>query len=194
MTKKEKAAESAHAKSEKVQPKEAAESSQDLKQKADPAKSATERSNKSQQKAVDVKKDTEKATGAVFATGKRRKAIARASIKPGTGLITLNAKSVEALDNKTVKLLINEPLMLIGDAWKKFNIKVTTRGGGIVGQAQAARQAIAKALSETLGAEAKKLFMEYDRNMLVYDPRRTETHKSPRSSQGPRRAKQKSKR
>jgi small subunit ribosomal protein S9 len=45
-----------------------------------------------------------------------------------------------------------------------------------------------------LGSNMKKIFMEYDRNILVYDPRRTEPHKPPRSSQGPRRYKQRSKR
>jgi small subunit ribosomal protein S9 len=142
----------------------------------------------------DVKAEIEKKGGAVFATGKRRKAVASASISPGSGIVTFNSKPVESIENNTVKLLIKEPLMLVGDAWKKFNIKAKTKGGGIVGQAQAARQAIAKGLAESLGADAKKMFNDYDRNMLVYDPRRTEPHKSPRSSQGPRRYKQRSKR
>ena len=132
--------------------------------------------------------------GAVFATGKRRKAVASASITPGTGVVTFNSQRVDDIKNGTVRLLLQEPLMVVGDAWKKYNIKASTKGGGVVGQAQAARQAIAKVLAETLGADARKLFMEYDRNMLVYDPRRTEPHKSPRSSQGPRRYKQRSKR
>ncbi|UCD03373.1 MAG: 30S ribosomal protein S9 [Candidatus Aenigmatarchaeota archaeon] len=149
--------------------------------KAGTAESAPEQKGKAQPRVV-------------FSTGKRRKAVASASLKPGKGIITLNSKSIDDIDNKTVKLLLQEPLMLVGEAWKKFNIKVTSKGGGIIGQAQAARQAIAKALSESLGADARKVFMSYDRNMLVYDQRRTETHKSPRSSQGPRRAKQKSKR
>ena len=100
----------------------------------------------------------------------------------------------ELIKNDTMRMLLQEPLLLTGDAWKKFNIKVNTKGGGIIGQAQAARQAIARAMSEALGADAKKMFNEYDRKMLVYDPRRTEPHKPPRSSQGPRRYKQRSKR
>ncbi len=136
----------------------------------------------------------ESAFSAVFSTGKRRKAVARASIRPGTGSVTLNSTPIDMIENKTVRLLVKEPLLLVGDAWKKFNIRATAKGGGIVGQAQAARQAIAKALADSLGKEARKIFMDYDRNMLVYDPRRTEPHKSPRSSQGPRRYKQRSKR
>ncbi len=137
---------------------------------------------------------TEKKENAVFATGKRRKAVARASLRPGTGVITLNSESIDDIKNQTVRLLLHEPLSLIGDAWKKFNIRVSTNGGGTLGQAQAARQAIAKCLADELGDEAKAVFMAYDRNMLAYDPRRTEPHKSPRSSQGPRRYKQRSKR
>ncbi len=135
-----------------------------------------------------------KASAAVFATGKRRKAVASASVAPGTGVVTFNSQPVDDIKNATVRLLLKEPLMLVGDAWKKYNIRAKTKGGGVVGQAQAARQAIAKALADSLGPDAKKLFMDYDRNMLVYDPRRTEPHKSPRSSQGPRRYKQRSKR
>jgi len=129
-----------------------------------------------------------------FSTGKRRKAVARASIRPGSGIVTLNSKPVDIIDNETVRMLIQEPLLLTGDAWKRFNIRATSKGGGIIGQAQAARQAIARALAEALGKDTMNIFMQYDRNMLVYDPRRTEPHKPPRSSQGPRRYKQRSKR
>jgi small subunit ribosomal protein S9 len=143
--------------------------------------------------AKEKKAEGKKGSG-VFATGKRRKAVASASIRPGSGIVTFNSRPLESIENETVRLLLKEPLMLVGDAWKKFNIKATTKGGGILGQAQAARQAISKALVDSLGPEARKLFMDYDRNMLVYDPRRTEPHKPPRSSQGPRRYKQRSKR
>jgi small subunit ribosomal protein S9 len=129
-----------------------------------------------------------------FATGKRRKAVASASVSAGTGIVTINSQPVQHMGNETARLLVTEPLMLLGESWKKYNIKVKTKGGGVLGQAQAARQAIAKALAETMGEDARKIFMAYDRNMLVYDPRRTEPHKPPRSSQGPRRYKQRSKR
>jgi len=68
------------------------------------------------------------------------------------------------------------------------------KGGGVFGQTEAARQAIAKGLVEIFGSELRQKFLEYDRNLLVFDPRRTEPHKPPRSSQGPRRYKQRSKR
>lgn len=149
---------------------------------------------KAEKKAKPVKPVDEKKKKEVFTTGKRKKAIARANIEPGTGIVLFNSRPVESIQNETMRLLLQEPLLLIGEAWKKFNINVKTTGGGIIGQAQAARQAIARGLAELLGADAKRAFMEYDRNMLVYDPRRTEPHKPPRSSQGPRRYKQRSKR
>lgn len=139
-------------------------------------------------------KEEKAATAAVFSTGKRKKAVARASTRPGKGIVLFNSTPLEAIENRAVRLLLEEPLMLVKDAGKGLNIKVKTSGGGMMGQAQAARQAIARGLVGALGDDAKKTLMAYDRNMLVYDPRRTEPHKPPRSSQGPRRYKQKSKR
>jgi len=145
------------------------------------------------EKAAEGKAEPKKKKPA-FSIGKRKKAVAWASIRPGKGIIMFNSRPVESVENETMRLLLKEPLMLSGDAWKNFNISVRTKGGGILGQAQAARQAIARGLVDMLGSNMKKIFMEYDRNILVYDPRRTEPHKPPRSSQGPRRYKQRSKR
>ena len=130
----------------------------------------------------------------ILFTGKRKRAVARAVVRPGKGIVKFNSIPLENIKNETVKLLVEEPLAIAGDAWKKFDISLNVCGGGIIGQAQAAREAIARGLSEMLGDDLRKKFMEYDRNMLVDDPRRTEPHKPPRSSQGPRRYKQRSKR
>jgi small subunit ribosomal protein S9 len=130
----------------------------------------------------------------VFTTGKRKRAIARARFKPGSGRITVNSTPLEVINNEIVKMKIKEPLLLIGDEWKKFDIKVNVKGGGITGQAEAVRQAIAKGFVQLLGDDVKKRFLDYDRHLLIADPRRTEPHKPPHSSWGARRYKQRSKR
>ncbi len=134
----------------------------------------------------------------VFSVGKRRTAVAQATIKPGSGKVTLNSKPLEVWGNDTLRLWIKEPLILSGDLSKKADINVTVRSGGIVGQSEAARQAIARSLVEFSGSdELKNKFLGYDRNLLVYDPRRNEPHHSSgrgASKRGSRRRKQKSKR
>lgn len=80
-------------------------------------------------------------------------------------------------------------------AAKGVNIDVTVKGGGIWGQADACRTAIANALVKFENSkELKQLFRDYDRSLLISDSRRTEPHKPSRSSAGPRRKKQQSKR
>ena len=130
----------------------------------------------------------------VFVTGKRKRAIARAYFSPGKGMIKVNSIPIELVMPDMFRLKMMEPLMLMGDEWKKFDAKITVNGGGPAGQADAVRQAIARALSELLGPETRKAFLAYDRNLIVYDSRRTEPHKPPHSSWGPRRYKQRSKR
>ena len=129
----------------------------------------------------------------VFTVGKRKRAIARATTKPGTGKVIVNSKSLDMFQDDYIRLRIQEPLLLAGDSAKKFDIDVLVRGGGPMGQADAVRQAISKGLIAYV-PELKQPFVQYDRNLLVYDPRRTEPHKPPHSSWGPRRYKQRSKR
>lgn len=130
----------------------------------------------------------------VQTVGKRKRAVARASFKKGKGNVRLNSKPLELVTPELVRLKIQEPLKIAGDAWRGFDIKITIKGGGPMGQAEAARQAIARGLVELIGGDLKQRYLTYDRNLLVYDPRRTEPRKPPRSSQGSRRYKQRSKR
>jgi len=130
----------------------------------------------------------------VFVTGKRKRAVARGFFRPGKGVIKVNSVPLELAQPEVIRLRMMEPLLILGEGWKKFDGKITVRGGGPQGQADAVRQVIARGLSELLGPEARKAFLSYDRNLIVYDPRRTEPHKPPHSSWGPRRYKQRSKR
>lgn len=142
-----------------------------------------------------VKKDKPKV---IFETGKRRIAVARARVVAGTGKIFINKQPLDIWGNEVMRMWIKEPLVLSDDLSKKVNIEVTARSGGITGQAEAIRMAIAKGLvSFSKSVQLRKKFLEYDRNMLVYDPRRNETHHGSgrgASKRGSRRHKQRSKR
>lgn len=121
--------------------------------------------------------------------GKRKRAIARATLWKGQGKIKINGKSLDNFTNHYLKLRIKEPLLLAGDLAKNVNIDVTVSGGGINGQADAARLAIAKALAEH-DSSLKKIYLDYDRALLVADVRRNEVCK-PNDSK-PRAKRQKS--
>ena len=131
----------------------------------------------------------------VLATGKRKEAVARARIKPGVGEVTINEKPLDLWQPEYCRLKIREPLMLAGELAQQVDIKVNVRSGGISSQAEAIRQAIAKGLVEFFNdEELKQAYLDYDRSLLVYDPRRCEPHKPSRSKAGSRRHKQRSKR
>jgi small subunit ribosomal protein S9 len=134
----------------------------------------------------------------ILEVGKRRLAIARAVIKEGTGKVFINSKPLDFWGTPVLRLWIKEPLILAGDLTKTVDIHVNVRSGGIVGQAEAVRQAIAKALVRySKDKKLKQKFLDYDRNLLVYDPRRNEPHHASgkgASKRGSRRHKQRSKR
>lgn len=115
-------------------------------------------------------------TKIIHAQGKRKKAIARATLYPGKGKVTVNGLLLPELSNNMVKLRISEPLIIAGDACNTVNIDVNVRGGGATGQADASRLAIARALVQHDG-KLEKTFDEYDRLLLVADVRRKETRK-----------------
>jgi len=112
-------------------------------------------------------------------SGKRKTAIARAVIREGKGRIRINKIPLEIYQPELARWKIMEPILLAGDATiSKIDIDVKVEGGGIMGQAEAARMAIARALLEWTGDSAlRKKFIEYDRTMIVGDPRRTEPKK-----------------
>lgn len=132
----------------------------------------------------------------IFTTGKRRKAVARAKVVPGSGRILINSTPVNVWGNEALRLWVKEPVVLAGEAASGVDINVVTRGGGFAGQAEAARMAIARGLVDfSRDKKLKETFTRYDRNLLVYDPRRNEPHHAGGASRrGSRRHKQRSKR
>lgn len=114
----------------------------------------------------------------VLVSARRKMAIARATIKPGKGVVRVNKMSLSAIENPHVKTLIEEPLKIANDHVSQVDIYVDVHGGGIMGQAQAARSAIAKALvAYTKDSQLKKEMLAYDRFMLVDDVRQVEPKK-----------------
>ncbi|MDI6807048.1 MAG: 30S ribosomal protein S9 [Candidatus Aenigmarchaeota archaeon] len=140
-----------------------------------------------------VKKEKPKV---IITVGKRKNAIARAKITPGTGRILINSRPLEVWGNEFLRMRIMEPLILAGDLVKKVNIEVSVRSGGTTGQTEAVRMAIARGLLDFSGSkELKNKFLQYDRNLLVFDFRRNEPHHAGGASKrGSRRHKQRSKR
>lgn len=132
----------------------------------------------------------------IVTTGKRRVAVARAKVVAGTGKIFVNSIPLEIWGSEPMRLWIKEPIILAGDAAKNVDIKVNSRSGGVVGQAEAIRMAIARGILQfSKDKTLKQKYMNYDRNLLVYDPRRNEPHHAGGASKrGSRRHKQRSKR
>lgn len=122
-------------------------------------------------------------------TGKRKQAVARATLRAGTGKVLINGKLLQSFTDNMTKLRVLEPLVLSGEIANKINIDVNVHGGGVNGQADASRLAIARALVEYDG-KLKKTFNDYDRLLLVADVRKNEVSK-PNDSK-PRAKRQKS--
>jgi len=131
----------------------------------------------------------------IIALGKRKKSVARAIIREGKGRIRINSVLIDLIQPRYRQMRMKEAVMLAPEQVKGVDIEVTVSGGGIWGQADAARTAIANALVMFYKDNALKAkYLDYDRSLLISDARRTEPHKPSRSSAGPRRTKQQSKR
>ena len=112
-------------------------------------------------------------------SGKRKTAVAKATIEEGNGVVTFNKRPLTALA-ELQQLEINEPLIIANDVLGKlnFNIAINVKGGGIACQVEAGRLAIAKAIVKfTKNDDVKNAFLAYDRNMIVADTRRKEACK-----------------
>ena len=109
-------------------------------------------------------------------SGKRKSAIARAVLKAGKGVVRINSQLLDVYGQKMYRMKVQEPLILAGDVVKKVDISVNVKGGGAMSQAEAARLAIGKALAQ-FNAPLKKVFLSYDRTLIVADVRRKEPYK-----------------
>ena len=114
----------------------------------------------------------------INSSGKRKTSIARASFKEGRGVVRINKKLLNVVEPQLIREKIQEPLDLAGEFAKQLDITVTIRGGGMMGQADAARTAIARGLVDwTNDLSIKDLFLKQDRTLLVNDYRQKEPKK-----------------
>ena len=112
-------------------------------------------------------------------SGKKKTAIARATVSDGEGRVRINSQPVELVDPEVSRLKMLEPFRIAGDDRRDaVDVDVSVEGGGISGQADAVRTAIARGLVEhTNDAELRDAFIEFDRSLLVNDSRRSEPKK-----------------
>ncbi|KAK9918018.1 hypothetical protein WJX75_000583 [Coccomyxa subellipsoidea] len=118
--------------------------------------------------------------------GRKKNAVAVAYVKRGTGLLKLNGSPLELVQPDTLRWKVMEPVLLLGkQRFEGVDIRIRASGGGHVSQIYAIRQAIAKGLvayyqkyvDEQSKREIKDILLNYDRTLLVADPRRCEPKK-----------------
>lgn len=106
-------------------------------------------------------------------SGKRKTAIARAVVREGSGKVTINKIPLEIHSPELARLKIEEPLGLVPEKTAKVDIAVIVNGGGVMGQAVAARTAIARGLVQYYqDEELEAVFRAYDRTLIINDDRR----------------------
>ncbi len=112
-------------------------------------------------------------------SGKRKTAIARATVRVGKGRVRINNVPLEIYETKLARDKILEPLLLTDEkVLSQLDINVKVSGGGFMGQAEAARMAIAKGLLKwTKSTRLRTALRDYDRTMIAGDPRRSEPKK-----------------
>jgi len=125
--------------------------------------------------------------------GRKKNAVAVAAVKSGKGVLRVNGSPIELLEPQSLRVKVLEPILLLGlKRFQNLDIRVRVRGGGYVAQIYAIRQALSKGVvayyqkyvNETEKREIKgmyfnnsELLLQYDRSLLVADPRRCEPKK-----------------
>jgi small subunit ribosomal protein S9 len=107
-------------------------------------------------------------------TGRRKEAIARARLRPGTGVVTINGRPIEQyFPTAAQRMIVVEPLRVTETA-EAYDIDATIQGGGITGQAGALRMAIARSLAE---ADPERRPSLKKAGLLTRDARKKESKK-----------------
>lgn len=184
MVKKKKKKEETKKAEEKPEAKEAPKKAEAEKPKEAPKKEEPKKAEEKKTKPKKRKKSAKKkAKKVLVARGKRKESVARATIREGNGVIRVNSRNIESYTNPYMKEIVREALRYVGPEANTVDISVNVSGGGVMGQAQAARTAIANALTmyfEDLNLRQK--FIEIDRSLVIEDIRRVE----PKKYRGPK--------
>ncbi len=122
-------------------------------------------------------KKKKKAVRVEHCRGKRKRSIARATVKEGSGRLRVNSKLITSFGNRYFRSIVEEPLALIGPDGLTVDVTVRVHGGGEMGQAQACRTAVARALANYFGEAVRAKYKEDDSYLLREDPRRVEPKK-----------------
>eukprot|EP01025_Chloroclados_australasicus_P051419 TRINITY_DN59859_c0_g1_i1.p2 TRINITY_DN59859_c0_g1~~TRINITY_DN59859_c0_g1_i1.p2 ORF type:complete len:155 (-),score=22.12 TRINITY_DN59859_c0_g1_i1:124-588(-) len=118
--------------------------------------------------------------------GRKRNAVAVAYCKEGNGVLRVNGSPIHLMEPASLRAKTMEPVLLLGkDRFAGVDIRIRVKGGGYVAQIYAIRQALAKSLvaftqkyvDEATKQEIKEILLNYDRTLLVSDPRRCEPKK-----------------
>jgi len=123
--------------------------------------------------------------GRAYGTGRRKDAVARVWVKPGSGKIVVNGKEqADYFKRKTQQLIINQPF-LVSNQVSRFDVMATVKGGGLSGQAGAVRHGITRALAdfdpELRGPLKAAGFITRDSRTV--EPKKIGKHKARRTKQ-----------
>ena len=111
-------------------------------------------------------------------SGKRKTAIARATLKAGKGVIRVNSVPLDQYGSDVTRMKISEPLLLVPNAVHGIDVTIDVAGGGVMGQAEAVRTALARGILQWHNEpQIKDIFLTYDRTLLVNDSRQKEAKK-----------------
>ncbi|MCB1720623.1 MAG: 30S ribosomal protein S9 [Rhodospirillales bacterium] len=123
--------------------------------------------------------------GRAYATGRRKDAVARVWIKPGSGKVTVNGRDQATyFARQTQRLILNQPFLIVNSVGK-FDVVCTVKGGGLSGQAGAVRHGISRALENfdpEMRPALKKAGM-MTRDARIVERKKVGKHKARRTKQ-----------
>ncbi|WFN35397.1 30S ribosomal protein S9 [Methanogenium sp. S4BF] len=117
-------------------------------------------------------------TKVINTSGKRKTAIARATLREGVGRVRINSVPLEIYGTEMLRMKISEPLLLVPGVLNDVDVSIDVKGGGFMGQAEAVRTALARGIVKwSNDPKIKDTYLVYDRTLLVNDSRQKEAKK-----------------